>query len=199
MGTEGVRYDVRYMNFPSQRAFKQSIWKLRQCIDGRLHVIQAEAMRRVALSDEAQATGRAERKKYAILQNNLCVLTSSFIFFFLFRFLFSFLRWEEEIEETGWIDGVRKVIKAVSIVVLLLQLGEPVILSSPHGRDLPAVVSTKHTMPQHSLPPSLLSLNTSLQVSSLTQLCLDPYYRTIRGFCVLIEKEWMSQGKWHSR
>jgi len=67
MGTEGVRYDVRYMNFPSQRAFKQSIWKLRQCIDGRLHVIQAEAMRRVALSDEAQATGRAERKKYAIL------------------------------------------------------------------------------------------------------------------------------------
>jgi len=131
----------------------------------------------------------------------MCLTLSLLFSFSFFLFLFYFLRWEEEIEETGWIDGVRKVIKAVSIVVLLLQLGEPVILSSPHGRDLPAVVSTKHTMPQHSpSPPSSHSpLSLTNQVSSLTQLCLDPYYRTIRGFCVLIEKEWMSQGKWHSR
>ncbi|KAJ3000613.1 hypothetical protein HDV02_004298 [Globomyces sp. JEL0801] len=32
------------------------------------------------------------------------------------------------------------------------------------------------------------------QISSLAQLCLDPYYRTIRGLCVLIEKEWISFG-----
>lgn len=32
------------------------------------------------------------------------------------------------------------------------------------------------------------------QLSSLSQLCLDPYYRTIRGFEILIEKDWLSYG-----
>ncbi|KAK7467356.1 phosphatidylinositol-3-phosphatase ymr1 [Stygiomarasmius scandens] len=32
------------------------------------------------------------------------------------------------------------------------------------------------------------------QLSSLAQICLDPYYRTIRGFEILIEKDWLSFG-----
>jgi myotubularin-related protein 6/7/8 len=32
------------------------------------------------------------------------------------------------------------------------------------------------------------------QLSALSQLCLDPYYRTIEGFIILVEKDWMSFG-----
>ena len=32
------------------------------------------------------------------------------------------------------------------------------------------------------------------QLSALSQLCLDPYYRTIDGFIILIEKDWLSFG-----
>ncbi|RMZ91411.1 hypothetical protein DV736_g1359, partial [Chaetothyriales sp. CBS 134916] len=32
------------------------------------------------------------------------------------------------------------------------------------------------------------------QLSALSQICLDPYYRTMHGFIVLVEKDWLSFG-----
>ena len=38
-----------------------------------------------------------------------------------------------------------------------------------------------------------------IQISSLVQITLDPFYRTINGLIVLIEKEWISMGHPFSR
>lgn len=37
------------------------------------------------------------------------------------------------------------------------------------------------------------------QITSLVQLMLDPYYRTIDGFKILIEKDWLSFGHMFGR
>ena len=36
--------------------------------------------------------------------------------------------------------------------------------------------------------------NRTAQIVSLVELIMDPYYRTIHGFCSLVEKEWVEFG-----
>ena len=38
------------------------------------------------------------------------------------------------------------------------------------------------------------------QLSAISQILLDGYFRTIKGFCTLIDKEWIHMGhKFHDR
>ncbi|XP_045520262.1 myotubularin-related protein 13 isoform X1 [Pieris brassicae] len=75
------------------------------------------------------------------------------------------------IEESGWLWQLRTLLQLSGCVLDLLDVqGSSVLLSLEDGWDACA------------------------QISSLAQICLDPYYRTIDGFRILIEKEWLALG-----
>ena len=56
------------------------------------------------------------------------------------------------------------------------------------------IVRNIHVNSSHVLIHCSDGWDRTSQMSALAQLCLDPYYRTIRGFQVLIEKDWLSFG-----
>lgn len=56
------------------------------------------------------------------------------------------------------------------------------------------VVRTVHLYNSHVLVHCSDGWDRTSQLSALPQLCLDPYFRTARGFAVLIEKDWISYG-----
>lgn len=70
-----------------------------------------------------------------------------------------------------WLEHVKIVLNgAIRIVNLLHTFGSPVVLHCSDGWD-----------------------RTS-QLCGLAELILDPFYRTLEGFEILIEKEWLSFG-----
>ncbi|CAH0473371.1 unnamed protein product [Peronospora belbahrii] len=80
------------------------------------------------------------------------------------------MRWLGSIEDTKWLVYIRQLLKASLHVAALLRSGESVLLHCSHGWD-----------------------RTS-QIASLAQIFVDPYFRTWKGFQVLVEKEWLSFG-----
>ncbi|KAF9915137.1 Myotubularin- protein 3 [Lobosporangium transversale] len=84
------------------------------------------------------------------------------------------MNWYTQIESTGWLNHVADLLKAASgrdgIVGRMLEGGSSVLVHCTDGWDR------------------------TTQLVSLAQILLDPYYRTINGLRVLIEKEWLSCG-----
>ena len=75
-----------------------------------------------------------------------------------------------KIEDYGWLHGVRLILKCAWETATLVHKGTPVLVHCSHGWD-----------------------RTS-QVCALAQVLLDPYYRSMSGFCILVEKEWLQYG-----
>lgn len=75
-----------------------------------------------------------------------------------------------ELEKTSWLFYVSLCLKTANECSNYLQDGESVVLQEYEGRDLSCVIS------------------------SIIQILLDPFYRTINGFQALIQKEWVALG-----
>ena len=56
------------------------------------------------------------------------------------------------------------------------------------------IVKNVHINSSHVLIHCSDGWDRTSQLSAMAQLCLDPYYRTTKGFQVLIEKDWLSFG-----
>lgn len=92
---------------------------------------------------------------------------------------------------------IHKILQISVLVVELLDTGSSVLVSLEDGWDITTQVGAL-SCPARRLPPSvprsISSPPLSLQVVSLVQLLSDPYYRTMEGFRLLVEKEWLSFG-----
>ena len=74
------------------------------------------------------------------------------------------------LEQTDWYQFIYLMLKYANEISKTLQANHSVLIHCSDGWDRTA------------------------QLSSLSQLLLDPFYRTINGFAILIEKDWLSFG-----
>ncbi|KAG6977145.1 hypothetical protein JG688_00000660 [Phytophthora aleatoria] len=79
--------------------------------------------------------------------------------------------WLSSVESTRWLDHVRLVLDGALKIARVLELeGASALVHCSDGWDRTA------------------------QLCALAQLIIDPYYRTIRGFATLVEKDWLAFG-----
>lgn len=80
-------------------------------------------------------------------------------------------KWQDQLASSRWLEHVSRILdSAVEIVRIIKEQKSSVLIHCSDGWDR------------------------TTQLSCLAEIMMDPYYRTIHGFQVLIEKEWCSFG-----
>eukprot|EP01062_Namystynia_karyoxenos_P023081 TRINITY_DN18880_c0_g1_i1.p1 TRINITY_DN18880_c0_g1~~TRINITY_DN18880_c0_g1_i1.p1 ORF type:complete len:861 (+),score=190.92 TRINITY_DN18880_c0_g1_i1:92-2674(+) len=79
-------------------------------------------------------------------------------------------RWLAALQETQWLEHIRRLLEAAQSTAAALLAGMSVLLHCSDGWDRTA------------------------QVVSLVQVLCDPHARTVQGFCALCEREWVQCG-----
>ncbi|KAG1709450.1 hypothetical protein DVH05_020105 [Phytophthora capsici] len=84
--------------------------------------------------------------------------------------------WLSYLESTRWLEHVRSILASCSVCLAKLVEGTSLMIHCSDGWDRTA------------------------QITALVKLCADPFYRTMKGFQILIEQEWCAFGhQFHSR
>jgi hypothetical protein len=84
--------------------------------------------------------------------------------------------WWTQVEQTGWLKHVGLVMLAANDTACSIESGQAVVVHCSDGWDRTA------------------------QICALAEMMLDPFYRTLEGFGILVEKHWCSFGhKFHDR
>lgn len=81
------------------------------------------------------------------------------------------VNWYSLLEKTAWLTYVSQLLKTATEIATTIDVhGRPVMVHCTDGWDR------------------------TPQLTSLSQILLDPYYRTIKGFRILVEREWLQFG-----
>jgi myotubularin-related protein 1/2 len=86
-------------------------------------------------------------------------------------------QWNTKVEQTGWLEYLRTVLVASQFCVMTMERDKCSVLC--HCSD---------------------GWDRTAQVVCTSQMLMDPYFRTMEGFAVLVEKEWLAYGhQFHKR
>ena len=92
-------------------------------------------------------------------------------------------------KKANWIYQISKMLEMVEKVVNILEKGAPAGPRAPPRTQLMTGGAGESVVVQNFNGRDAVST-----IVSLVQICVDPYYRTMHGFAVLIEKEWIAFG-----
>ena len=101
----------------------------------------------------------------------------------------------KSVENSEWLQQLTCILDIVKNVIDVIDSqGSSAMLCLEEGWDFTTQVRSWRTVFRFNVHMRFFIFMHFWQVSSLSQLCMDPHYRTIEGFQTLIEKEWLGFG-----
>ena len=161
------RYRFRYMNLPTRTVIKQSLLKLQKAVkylasDDADKVPREDSVETVTSAKDTQQARNKEVENLASSAPNSEALdlssdesvpttmvtnrlpTSAGVSSkgnLMSSVETKRVKWERELEESKWLEGIEKLLAGTSKVVTLVQMGEPVVVQNPEGMQPPIYIN----------------------------------------------------------